>query len=574
MTRLQKQKHPPPTTHDPNDSHTGSSSDNDEIDMNEPIWYFGYGPMVHPTVRQRRGVQVSHAQAAVLRDHRLTFAFGGVASVVPQTGYDVHGVVMQCRTQDDWEKLQASEGGYYPVTVPVYPYESNRNTYTQGNGQRDESAMPVLDVGGDKSDESDENSKPSGVPLHARVFIVHEYDGSKLDHSIDRLPQERYLRLIAEGLAQYHGDEDYISDQIMGVAFKPSRKLEEYATFPALTLPPVPPLVLSVYDGNASASAGQDFLKYPSTISTTETESIDEMGSSHASYSHSLATTESQCLYQAYDCYYPATNHPNLEASRDGDDTDLPKITLAGYERLCQSLPDIPNIRGDNEHDENDFSMAAQDLTAASYPAHMLFLMGGHVLLIHNHPGPKHPGAMWFQSNAHAKLQDVTYYLHQTHVDPDIPFCDTEQDVTILHQLWAENLLVESIAQGLTVYRVFNLADDLLEEEEEASIQRLQTFLSETRSSEHHLQYDGDDNSTAYYTHHHSIATTVRSVGSENYHSTSASVVTSSTTASTKDGKKARRRKSGISRLTSKIKKELKLAAASVAHPASRRNHK
>lgn len=57
------------------DTTTFATVDSAAMENNE-IWYFGYGPIAHPQVRARRGASTSHHQGAVIRDHRLTFAFG------------------------------------------------------------------------------------------------------------------------------------------------------------------------------------------------------------------------------------------------------------------------------------------------------------------------------------------------------------------------------------------------------------------------------------------------------------------------------------------------------------------
>ena len=149
-------------------------------DGNGGTYYFGYGPMVHPIVRHRRGIEVVEEQPAILRNHRLTFAFGGVASVVPQRGYEIHGIVMKCKTADDWDKLQKSEGGYYATELDVHPYGNNT------------AELPVFDP-----EEEEEDDVP---PIRAKVFIMLEFDQSKLEKPLERIPQERYLRIIAAGM--------------------------------------------------------------------------------------------------------------------------------------------------------------------------------------------------------------------------------------------------------------------------------------------------------------------------------------------------------------------------------------
>uniref|UniRef100_A0A7S1UWI2 gamma-glutamylcyclotransferase n=1 Tax=Grammatophora oceanica TaxID=210454 RepID=A0A7S1UWI2_9STRA len=343
---------------------------NDSSSNEGSVYYFGYGPMVHPTVRHRRGVKVMNEQAAILTDHRLTFAYGGVASVVKQRGYDVHGIVMQCQSTSDWEKLKESEGGYYATELEVFPYgASNSSDRCEFSPEDDD-------------DDSDDDSSRSGAtapvqPIRAHVFVMLDFDAEKLEKPLERLPQERYLRLIATGMQKYGLDEDYISYSIMGVPFKPSRKPGNYATFPVLP------------------------------------ELLD-------------------------------------------DASPPPKISLQRYKRLCNS-------------------------EQVDRTVHLFFIVGRHVVLIRNHE-PGHPGATWFLHNGFGR-DDVTFYLHQTHVDSDIVPCETAEDVTPSTQAWAENLLCESIAFGLTAHKVMEVVEDDDEGDAEDVEQLLAMLL--TPSSSH-----------------------------------------------------------------------------------------
>lgn len=135
----------------------------------------------------------------MLPEHRLTFSYGATASIVPKRGYEVHGVAMKWRTEEDWEKMK--DPGYARVVVDIYPY--------------------------------DEPHKP----IKAVVFVLAQFDDSKLDGPMEKLPQERYLRLIAQGMRKYDVDDDYINDQIMSVPYIPSRKAEDYVKFPVAQEP-------------------------------------------------------------------------------------------------------------------------------------------------------------------------------------------------------------------------------------------------------------------------------------------------------------------------------------------------
>ncbi|CAB9519645.1 expressed unknown protein [Seminavis robusta] len=370
------------------------------------VWYFGYGPLVHPMVRHRRGVQVVDEQAAILPNHRLTFAYGGVASVVEQRGYEIHGIVMKCQTHADWEKLQQSEGGYYARDVTVYPYSDVPS----------EEDLPVFC----DSPEQDDPQQQQHDAIRAKVFVMTEVDEAKLDEPLERLPQERYLRLIATGMAKYNCDQDYINDQIMGVSFDPSRTPDNYSKFPVLQLP---------------NPKRHSYGFFPKHASDTDFESASDLS--------------------ALGLFYH---------------TALPKITWHDYQRLCAS-------------ESND--------NTTMTPKHLYCIVGKYIVLVHN-PGKPHPGFQWFKANAMGQ-KDVTFYLHKTHVDPDIPFCETEHDINpVIHCPWAENLMSLAMGQGLNAYRVFELQSDSSQEdtedvriESEHNVELLKAFLQPS-SSDHH----------------------------------------------------------------------------------------
>ena len=198
------------------DSATTTTSD-------KGVYYFGYGPIVNPLVRKRRKLQTCDEQAAVLRDYRLTFNFGGVANVVPQRGYEVHGILMRFPSQSDWNKFQEYDAGYNDMDqVTVYPYES------------------VSQYGRDDEDNCDP------LPIMAYTMVMKDFDETKLDKPIENRPPERYLKLISSGMRHYHADEDYVQDEILSVPYIPSRKPEEYESIPQST-DPLPKISLEQY---------------------------------------------------------------------------------------------------------------------------------------------------------------------------------------------------------------------------------------------------------------------------------------------------------------------------------------
>jgi hypothetical protein len=183
------------------------------------IYYFAYGPTVNDMVRERRGIETLSIVPAFAPDFRLTFAFGGLANIVAKTGFEVHGLLMKLKSQEDLEKLLKSDEGNVVTTRTVIPYS-------------------VRDAQ-DDSDESSHNADDDfcatctkgSIQAHIVEYPDHVED-TILDAPIEQLPQERYLKLIAQGMRKYNVDEDYITDHIEAIGFVPKTKPANFATFP------------------------------------------------------------------------------------------------------------------------------------------------------------------------------------------------------------------------------------------------------------------------------------------------------------------------------------------------------
>jgi len=150
----------------------------------DPLYCFVYGATSNPISRSRRNIQTVSAQPAVLQDYRISFGQGGAANILSKRGWTVHGVLLECKTQHDIELLKEIGANYECEEMKVYPYESEE---------------PVL--------------------AHVHVMSKEQQPET------DELPQERYVRIIGEGL-KYHGvEEEYIDYQIMNVHYTPSPKV-------------------------------------------------------------------------------------------------------------------------------------------------------------------------------------------------------------------------------------------------------------------------------------------------------------------------------------------------------------
>mmetsp|Transcript_20339 Transcript_20339/g.48369 ORF Transcript_20339/g.48369 Transcript_20339/m.48369 type:complete len:551 (-) Transcript_20339:100-1752(-) len=229
--------------HDRNNSHRTSSNAAESKDAPPPkkkkerIYYFGYGPIVNPVVRKRRGVRTvgngdGGALAALLPDHKLTWAFGGVVNIVKQRGFEVMGILLEFDDEEEWSNFQQFDAGYDLDEVTVFPLQQQQDDEARetSNDRREEEEDD--DDDDDDDDDGDGFVSHTNEPVKAYTFVMKDFDESKLLSSkIEKLPGERYLKLIATGMRTYGIDEDYINDQIMSVPYIPKRKPEQYRTF-------------------------------------------------------------------------------------------------------------------------------------------------------------------------------------------------------------------------------------------------------------------------------------------------------------------------------------------------------
>jgi hypothetical protein len=216
----------------------------DEQGPCEEIYYFGYGPIVNDMVRQRREIETSEIQAAYVSEYRLTFAFGGNANIVKKVGFQVHGLLMKLKSPADWEKIKKFEAGNEPQVRTVVPYSAMAAQQNQSDNDND-----IDDIDNDNDNDNDEDSHNADEDFFApqlkgtiQAYLIEmpgNVEDTLLDAPIERLPQERYLKLIAQGMRQHGVDEDYVTDHIEACPFIPSRTPSEYFTFPVAKKVPI-----------------------------------------------------------------------------------------------------------------------------------------------------------------------------------------------------------------------------------------------------------------------------------------------------------------------------------------------
>eukprot|EP00537_Pseudo-nitzschia_pungens_P017478 CAMPEP_0172407882 /NCGR_PEP_ID=MMETSP1061-20121228/75563_1 /TAXON_ID=37318 /ORGANISM="Pseudo-nitzschia pungens, Strain cf. pungens" /LENGTH=715 /DNA_ID=CAMNT_0013143993 /DNA_START=564 /DNA_END=2711 /DNA_ORIENTATION=- len=112
------------------------------------IVYFGYGPIVNPLVRYRRGISTPphEIETAILYDHRLLFVEGGTANIVPARGWDVKGVLLKFRNSAEWDAFRQFDANYdiQEVSVSVMnqknpdPKHKNSKTFPSSDTEEEE----------------------------------------------------------------------------------------------------------------------------------------------------------------------------------------------------------------------------------------------------------------------------------------------------------------------------------------------------------------------------------------------------------------------------------------------------
>lgn len=199
---------------------------------------------------------------------------------------------MECKTKKDWELLKEFDAGYDCIQVDVYPYGSDD-------------------------------------PLKANIFVMEGFESENAKLPTEKLPQERYVRVIATGMRHYGVDDEYIDYSILNVPYIPNRKPEEYLTFPK----------------------------------------------------------------------------------------EKEKTKTISY---------------------NEYVKKAKKK--------VWFLIGEKVIQLGEHD-PNCPFVEWISSRLVGK-PDCTWTMLQTLFDPDLPVCETENDILSLHQAWTENQLAEKFEQA------------------------------------------------------------------------------------------------------------------------------
>lgn len=380
-------------------------------DESEAIYYFGYGPIVNPIVRRRRGCMIPPEQikTAILYDHRLKFVAGGTANVVATRGWDVKGVVLKFNSKDEWNAFKQYDANYDVREVSVSVIDKtnldpkNKNDHTapfmEDESDIDESERSSLiktrvhksmlvssanssSLNSLENSDSDEEeyscpfsfepkpkkedpnaikcftfviNQPNGAPRHT-ISENAPYRGTNgIGGSVVGKPQERYLKLMTDGLRVHDIDETYIHDEVLSVNYIPNER----------------------------------------------------------------------------DKVTDASNYKSFPEAKK-----IAKVNYQKYEsKLCKSKDNATH-----------------------------FVIGSKVMRLDESANniPSNPCVKWFREQAHGK-GDISFLVHQTFVDKEcihIPNVDSPAELTEEHQKWAEHTVLLYLERGgLTATKVAELAD-------------------------------------------------------------------------------------------------------------------
>ena len=306
---------------------------------------------------------------------------GGAATLVPATGYTVHGVLMKVDTVEGWKKLKDFDSGYSPQVVDAFPYQPGE-----------------FDI----SEENEEFYEKKPIPCFAFVML-DEYDDNIFEHDylhqMEKKPQERYLRLIADGMLKAGVDPNYVEDEILAVPFLPTRSEKDWISFPKAR-PPPPQKKKGIFVRNKTSKKAND-----ESLPSITFEKYKELCDAQA--------TTDQHVYFVLHNYVLRLIPIDNPAANDGSKNNHPP-------------PDT--------HTEGTMSATSA--------------------------WNSNPSVQWMRQNAHGK-GDLTHISHVIVTDPAVPWAPTPADLQPIHYRWAENQMYDFLVQSnVTAEKVYELVTD------------------------------------------------------------------------------------------------------------------
>lgn len=413
---------------------------NETTTSTDAIYYFGYGPIVNPLVRYRRGCTLPQAnvRTAILYDHRLSFVEGGTATIVPARGWDVKGVLLKFDSVEDWETFRHFGAGYdeWEVSVSVidqaHPDPANKNSRTFPLESCGEHEHHEVDTDDDDEHDTFNSRGPNQGPISSRYSYGDDDDEGSCSSS----------------------DEEYSCPFSIGSEAKCQRedpnavRCRTFSMGSASSSSP-PPRISTCSSSNGSTANDSVFCKPQERYlelmkdglrahEVDETYIRDEVLA--VDYIPNLRDKVVDYHYRTF----PLATKP----------TKLPKISLAKYEsKLCGST----SSKNNNKRRDNQ------------QPGATYFVCNHKVLRVDAPPEGDHSThhnenacVKWLRALGHGR-GDITLLVHQTFVDPQcvhVPLVDTVEDLTPAHYEWAEHTVLLYLERGgLTATVVYELTD-------------------------------------------------------------------------------------------------------------------
>lgn len=120
----------------------------------------------------------------------------------------------------------------------------------------------------------------------------------------------------------------------------------------------------------------------------------------------------------------------------------LPKLSLMEWNKKCGQMLE--------EADKKEKSL-------------LIVRLGRTVIRVDDGHDPDNPFCVWFRGRL-VGAKDITWVIMQTLFDPDLPRIDSPEEISTIHNEWAENQMIEKFEQaGITataIMEVRSVGDD------------------------------------------------------------------------------------------------------------------
>jgi len=371
----------------------------------EAIYYFGYGPIVNPHVRIRRGLSMApeSLKSAILYDHRLRFVPGGTANIEFSRGWDVKGVLLKFESKQEWEEFRQYDANYDVQEVSVSVIDKTnldpkkKNDHTAPFEDEEEDDQIQYDFNGNASDRSGQllgsQRMYKSMLISGNNASLNDLDGSGSD------------------------DEDYSCP----FSFEPKSKKPDPNAVKAFTF---------MIDQKKTGHRHPICDKTPSRTNGAKGESM--VGRPQERYLTLIR--DGLRMHDVDETYIRdeilAVNYISNERDRFTDQN------YNAFSSIKSKLPKMSSSKYDKKIEKE--------------PQTTLFVIGTRMMKVDGEPDCANPVVRWLRAVAHGK-DDISLLVHKTFVDKDcirIPEVKTVEELTDQHRLWAEHVVFLYLERG------------------------------------------------------------------------------------------------------------------------------